>query len=241
MTVEYLSEDQIARYGRFVGEPSAHELEAFFRLDAVAIEQAAAKRRPHNRLGWAVQWGTVRMLGTFLSAPAEVPPVVAEFVGEQSGVEDPSCLKLYPERLPTQHEHAREIRKLLGVRDFDEGDLALREYIAGRVRVSNEGPRALFDLAVTWLLRNRVLMPGLTPLAYLVAEVRKGEQALICSVVDAPVDPGVPPGAAGAPGRSGGGRPVGAGGVAQGASGCVGAGVEGRVGADAGHSRGEVR
>jgi len=96
---------------------------------------------------------------------------------------------LYPERLPTQHEHAREIRKLLGLRDFEDGDLPLREYIAGRVWVSNEGPRALFDRAVTWLLRNKVLLPGVTPLAYLVAEVRRGEQALIYSVADAPVSP----------------------------------------------------
>ncbi|MCX4827108.1 DUF4158 domain-containing protein [Streptomyces sp. NBC_01142] len=156
MTVGYLSEDQTARYGRFAGEPSVQELEEFFRLDTVALEQAAAKRRPHNRLGWAVQWGTVRMLGTSMSAPAEVPPGVAEFVAEQLGIDDPSCLKLYPERLPTQHEHAREIRRLLKIRDFEDGDLALREYIAGRVWVSNEGLRALFDRAVTWLLRNRV-------------------------------------------------------------------------------------
>ncbi|MFD9427732.1 MULTISPECIES: DUF4158 domain-containing protein [unclassified Streptomyces] len=132
--------------------------------------------RPHNRPGWAVQWGTVRMLGTFLSAPADVPPGVATFVAEQLGIDDASCLKLYPERLPTQHEHAREIRKLLRIRDFDDGDLQLRQHIAGRVWVSNDGPRALFDRAVTWLLRNRVLLPGLTPLGYQVAEVRKGEQ-----------------------------------------------------------------
>ncbi|MCX4596498.1 Tn3 family transposase [Streptomyces sp. NBC_01549] len=189
MTVEYLSEDQIGRYGRFAGEPSVQELEEFFRLDAVALEKAASKRRAHNRAGWAVQWGTVRMLGTFLKVPAEVPPGVAAFVAEQLGIDDPSCLKAYPERLPTQHEHAREIRELLKVRDFEDGDLALREHIAGRVWVSGEGPRALFDRAVTWLLRNRVLLPGLTQLARLVGEVRAGEQALIYSVVDAPVEP----------------------------------------------------
>jgi hypothetical protein len=107
VTDEYLSEDQIARCGHFAGEPSAQELEEFFRLDAVALEQAAAKRRPHNRLGWAVQWGTVRMLGTFLSELAGVPPEVAAFVAEQLGIDDVLCLKLYPDRLPTQHEHAR--------------------------------------------------------------------------------------------------------------------------------------
>jgi hypothetical protein len=125
-----------------------------------------------------VQWGTVRMLGTFLSAPSEVPPGVAAFVAEQLEIDDPSVLKAYPERLPTQHEHAREIRRLLEIRDFDDADLRLREYIAGRVWVSQEGPRALFDRAVTWLLRNRVLLPGITPLAYLVGEVRTGRSAM---------------------------------------------------------------
>jgi hypothetical protein len=28
------------------------------------VRLARAKRRPETRLGWAVQWGTVRMLGT---------------------------------------------------------------------------------------------------------------------------------------------------------------------------------
>ncbi|MFG1755473.1 DUF4158 domain-containing protein, partial [Streptosporangium sandarakinum] len=42
-----------------------------FRLDASALERAWLKRRPHNRLGWAVQWGTVRMLGTFLPEPSQ--------------------------------------------------------------------------------------------------------------------------------------------------------------------------
>lgn len=126
MAVDYLSEEQRARYGRFAGEPSVQELEEFFRLDAVALEQAVSKRRAHNRLGWGVQWGTVRMLDTFLSTPADVPLGVAEFVAEHLGIDDPSCLKAYPERVATPHAHAREIRGLLKIRDFNEGDLQLR-------------------------------------------------------------------------------------------------------------------
>ncbi|THA32296.1 DUF4158 domain-containing protein [Streptomyces sp. A1277] len=124
MSVEYLSDVQVARCGRFAQEPSPQELEAFFRLDEAALETSGTKRRPRNRLGWAVQWGTVRMLGTFLSQPAKVPPGVAEFVADQLGIADPSCLSDYPERLPTQHEHARESRSLLKVRDFEEGELS---------------------------------------------------------------------------------------------------------------------
>jgi hypothetical protein len=42
VAAEYLSGEQIARYERFVGEPSIQELEEFFRLDAVAMEQAVS-------------------------------------------------------------------------------------------------------------------------------------------------------------------------------------------------------
>jgi hypothetical protein len=66
------------------------------------------------------------MLGTFLSDPRDVPHVAVEFVAEQIGVDDPSCIKQYPERLPTQHEHARQIRGLLGYREFADAEDELR-------------------------------------------------------------------------------------------------------------------
>ncbi|MGW3134913.1 DUF4158 domain-containing protein [Streptomyces sp. NPDC001139] len=53
------------------------------------------------------------MLGTFLITPADVPAGVANFAAEQLGIEDPSCLKLYTERLPTRHKHAQESQALL--------------------------------------------------------------------------------------------------------------------------------
>jgi hypothetical protein len=71
--VEFLCDEQAARFGRFVAEPSPLELRCF-RLDAGALRLIGEKRRDENRLGFGVQWGTVRMLGTFLSEdPTAVP------------------------------------------------------------------------------------------------------------------------------------------------------------------------
>lgn len=53
MSVENLSEEQVARYGRFAEDPSPLELEEFFRLDGTALELTRIKRRGYNRLGWA--------------------------------------------------------------------------------------------------------------------------------------------------------------------------------------------
>ncbi|MEU0375528.1 DUF4158 domain-containing protein [Streptomyces sp. NPDC006283] len=172
MPVEYLSAEQEARYGRFATEPSPGELEQFFRLDTRALELARAKRRPATRLGWAVQWGTVRMLGTFLTEdPTVVPASVVQFVAEQLAFDDEHFAG-YRARSQTAYEHAWEIRDAYGYRDFTEGEEELPEFLVARVWSSREGPRALFDRAVVWLVNNRVLLPGVTTLARMVAAVR---------------------------------------------------------------------
>ncbi|MEE1768344.1 DUF4158 domain-containing protein [Streptomyces sp. JV185] len=55
------------------------------------------------------------------------------------------------------------------------GEDELRGFLAARVWSSLEGPRALFDRTVVWLTGNRVLLPGITTLVRLVAEVRMEE------------------------------------------------------------------
>lgn len=87
MPFEFLSDEQIARYGRFPEEPSSAELEQFFRLDRSALDALASKRRPATKLGWAMQWGMVRMPGVFLTdVPLAVPPEAVAFVAEQLGL-----------------------------------------------------------------------------------------------------------------------------------------------------------
>lgn len=141
----------------------------------MALDLARAKRRPATRLGWSVQWGTVRMLGTFLTEdPTAVPASVVRFVAEQLGIDDEHFAE-YGTRSQTAYEHAWEIRDEYGYRDFAAGEAELREFLAARVWSSLEGPRALFDRAVVWLVNNRVLLPGVTTLARMVAAVRQEE------------------------------------------------------------------
>ena len=188
MPVEFLSEEQVARFGRFAADPSPVELERFFRLDAGALRLLQGKRRDENRLGFAVQLGTVRMLGTFLGEdPAAVPAGVAEFVAEQLGIPDPLCLRAYAERPMTAYEHQWEIGRERGYREFASGEADLRAFLAARVWALEEGPRALFDRAVLWLVEHRVLLPRITVLARLVAEVRSVEhERLHWLLADAP-------------------------------------------------------
>ena len=132
--VEFLSDEQAAAYGRFAGEPSRAELERFFFLSDADRERTDKRRGDHNRIGFAVQLGTVRFPGTFLSDPLDVPWPVVEYLAAQLGVADASVAKRYAERLPTQDKHAREIRQAYGYRDLSAPDAAagLQEFMEGR-------------------------------------------------------------------------------------------------------------
>ncbi|WP_126638569.1 DUF4158 domain-containing protein, partial [Embleya hyalina] len=94
MSVEFLSDKQAAEYGAFRGSPSQVDLERFFFLDDGDREVVLGKRRDHNRLGFAIQLTSVRYIGRFMPDPREVPPLVAEYLAEQSGIADASCVGL---------------------------------------------------------------------------------------------------------------------------------------------------
>ena len=161
-------------YGRYAAKrPSREVLDRFFFLDDADRELAAKHRGDHNRLGFGVQLVTVRHVGRFLPDPLDVPGVVVGYVAEQIGVADPSCLKRYLERRATRFEHQAEIAATYGYASFASAREELAGWLDALVWTSGDGPRALFYAAVAWLRERRVLLPGVTTLTELVAEVRK--------------------------------------------------------------------
>ncbi|MGO4756523.1 DUF4158 domain-containing protein, partial [Streptomyces sp. 2MCAF27] len=122
-----------------------------------------------------LQMCTVRYIGLFLEDPLAVPWPVVEHLAEQLGIENVSQIKRYTERRPTPYEHAWEIRDAYGYHQYEDHDQGrlFRAFLHGRAWTAHaEGPKALFDHAVGWLRRNRVLLPGVSVLARQVAEVR---------------------------------------------------------------------
>lgn len=174
MPVEFLTEEQKRRYGRYHGEPSIDQLARYFHLDDHDRTIIERKRRHHNKLGFALQLVTVRFLGTFLVDPTDVPNGVVRFVSRQLEINDRSCLSRYLLRPATRHVHVVEIRKQYGYHDFNEPPWRFRlvRWLYDRVWLSNERPSVLFDLSTAWLAERKILLPGVSTLSRLIAQVR---------------------------------------------------------------------
>jgi hypothetical protein len=153
-----------AAYGRFVGAPSRAQLERFFFLDDADSRLISKRRGDRNRVGFALQLGTVRFLGTFLPDPTDVPRAVAGYVAEQVGAADASCLNGYLARRTTRLEHVAKIIAAYGYREFAAAEAELVRWLDDRAWTTGEGPKVLFDGAVRWLRERLVLLPAASSL-----------------------------------------------------------------------------
>jgi hypothetical protein len=88
MPLIFLTDEQQQHYGRYVGALTAKQLAYYFHLEDADRELIIVLRGNHNRLGFALQLGTVSYLGTFLVKPIETPLGVVAYVARQLGTAD---------------------------------------------------------------------------------------------------------------------------------------------------------
>lgn len=175
MPVDFLTEEQKARYGRFACEPNEVQLARYFHLDQFDLDFIFNRRGEQNRLAFALQLTSVRFLGTFLSDLTLVPSNVQMFVARQLSIGDLSVLGDYGKRETTKREHTALIREQYGYNEFNTPPWSFRlsRLLYTRSWISNERPSLLFDFATAWLIQNKVLLPGVTTLTRLIAEIRE--------------------------------------------------------------------
>ena len=178
MSIRFLTEEYQANYGRYVGEPTGLQLARYFHLDDQALQLVKKRRGDHNRLGFAIQLGTVRFLGTFLSNPLDVPVNVINYLANQLNITETNCLSRYLKRIRTHWEHIEEIKHHYGYRDFQSQPEHWRliRWLYERAWVSAESPSILFDVTTAQLLENKILLPGVTTLAKLISSIRERVQ-----------------------------------------------------------------
>ena len=175
MPVRFLSEAHYRAYGQYTGLPSEVQLAQFFYLDEVDHDQIAAKRRDTNRLGFALQLVTVRFLGTYLEDIALIPRGVITYMAEQLNL-DPKEVDLPGyNRSNNFFTHRYQINTTYGYQPFHDPGPSFQflRWLYTRTWIGSERPSILFDLSTAWLIEQKILLPGVTTLERLVAQVRE--------------------------------------------------------------------
>ena len=149
------------------------QLERFFHFDERDRALIDRRRGDHNRLGFAVQLGTVRFLGTFLARPTEVPEIVAGRVAEELASTIRAAWR-------TMRGGSRRIASTPGRSSAStatatsptSAQAELLGWLDARAWATAERPSVLFDLATARLIEAKVLLPGASVLARAVASAR---------------------------------------------------------------------
>ena len=150
------------------------------------LEIIHARRRSHNRFGFALQLCALRYPGRLL-APGEVIPLpVTRFLAAQLGTR-PDDLAGYAAREETRHEHLAILRDIYGYKMFTgRGARDLRAWLedAAETARSNE------DLARRFVEQCRAsqsILPGITVIERLCADALVAAERRVDARVAAPV------------------------------------------------------
>ena len=175
MAVDFLTAEQESQYGQYPDEMDEKLLYRYFYLDDTDLTFISTRRGDQNRLGVALQLTSVRFLGMFLSDLMQTPELVTEFLAAQLSICNAGSLKNYSQRETTRREHTTLIRKRYCYREFNDPPWSFRlsRLLYSRAWISNERPGLMFNVAVDWLIKNKVLLPGITTLSRLVSEIRE--------------------------------------------------------------------
>ena len=145
------------------------ELLRHYTLSDEDLQHIEARRRPRNKLGFALQLCVLRYPGRLLAPGEFVPPAVVDFIGRQLDL-DGYDLADYAVRSETRHEHLAELRRLYGFRPFS--GRAARE-LNDRLREEAPLARSNEDLArrfVDACRQTRTILPATTTIERLCAD-----------------------------------------------------------------------
>lgn len=152
-------------------------IERLFTLTAEELAEVRRRRRPQNRLGYAVQWAYLRYPGRPWEPDEEPPAAVLDYLAQQLGVAPDEFARYGQERPITRHEHLRLLLQTGGYRPFEA---RVRRELAAWLRAaapSTERGLKLVEALVQEMRTRRIVLPALSTLEALVWEVRRDARA----------------------------------------------------------------
>src|SRR5512134_262389 len=146
------------------------------------------RRRPQNRLGFALQLCALRYPGRLLQPGETIPERMLAFIGAQLGLSGEALID-YGVREATRYQHSAVLQRLYGYRPF-EG--RIRDEVRHWLTAAAETARSNDTLAAAMLeeLRARkIIVPGPSTVERLCADALVAAERAIASRIAARLDP----------------------------------------------------
>ena len=191
MPTRHLSDEQRQRYASFAAAPLPHQLSRYFHLDGGDREIIDELRGDHNRLGFALMLGSARFLGAFPGAACDIPRSVTAFLVNQLGLPPEVQFKGYFDLGGQRLRHLALIRERYGFTEFaDNGPARFRltRWLYALCWSGDDHPGPLIERATSWLVVNKVLLPGVSVLERFVGRIRDRAQKRLWNRLVASLD-----------------------------------------------------
>jgi TnpA family transposase len=125
------------------------------------IEHIHERRRPENRIGFALQLCALRYPGRLLSHGEVIPEKMLHFIGAQLGITGEALLS-YAARRQTRQQHLEALRRIYGYKMFcGRGARDLKAWLVSEAEVA----RSNEDLAQRFIKRcqsAQIILPGIS-------------------------------------------------------------------------------
>jgi len=165
-----------AQFDRLLALPTGEaDLIQHYTLSQEDLDVIARRRRPQNRLGFALQLCALRYPGRLIRPAETVPMEVARFLGEQLDI-DPAAIGDYATRPQTRYDQLDTLRELFGFRGFTQPDhRALSQWLLPIAMVTVSAVSVAEALMVE-LRRQGIAAPGVTVIDRMVATAMLGAE-----------------------------------------------------------------
>ncbi len=123
--------------------------------------------------------GSARFLGAFPGADLDIPHPVTAFLIDQLGLKPAAGFKGYFDHNGQRLRHLALIRERYGFTEFADNGLArfrLTRWLYALCWSGDDHPGPLIERATSWLVVNKVLLPGVTVLERFVGRIRDRAQ-----------------------------------------------------------------
>ncbi|MBD2628128.1 Tn3 family transposase [Trichormus variabilis] len=178
-TRELLSPAQRLQFTEIPNSITSRDIARYYTFSNDELKVIKERRRPHNRLGFAVQLCYLRFPGRVWSLSEIVPESVLSYIASQLKI-DPTIITEYSQRDTTRREHLVEIQNIFGFHSFNISTYKLLSKWLLPFAISSDQGMALVGALIDEMRFRKIIIPAISTVERLAWEVRHRAQKLVC-------------------------------------------------------------